>query len=156
MSVEGFERLRAGSVTFWSAYTAYRNAFDLAKEGVEPEVFEGLREHQSEIAIASVVWHELWYGCCRLPPSGKRTVIEALLRDVVARAIPILPSDQRAAQWHAEERARLAQIGRPPPFADGQIAAIAATNGLSLVTFNSDDYSAFRGLRLEDWRNRRS
>jgi len=119
----------------------------------DPQVLERLREHQAEIAIASVVWHELWYGCYRLPPSAKRTVIEAYLRDVVARAIPILSYDQRAALWHAEERARLAQIGRPPPFADGQIAAIAVTNGLCLVTFNGDNYSAFQGLRLEDWRN---
>ena len=119
----------------------------------DQQVLERLREHQAEIVIASVVWHELWYGCYRLPPSAKRTVIEAFLRDVVARAIPILFYDQRAALWHAEERARLAQIGRSPPFADGQIAAISITNGLCLVTFNRDDYSAFQGLRLEDWRN---
>lgn len=116
------------------------------------EVLDHLREHQMEIALASVVWHELWYGCWRLPPSTKRTVIEAYLKDVVARTIPILPYDQRAASWHAEERARLAQIGRPPPSADGQIAAVAATNGLCLVTFNRDDYAGFQGLRLEDWR----
>ena len=118
------------------------------------EVLAHLRERQTEIAIASVVWHELWYGCYRLPPSTKRTVIEAYLKDVIARTIPILSYDQRAALWHAEERARLAGIGRPPPFADGQIAAIAATNGLSLVTFNRDDYAAFQDLRLEDWRER--
>jgi len=116
------------------------------------EVLDHLREHQSEIAIASVVWHELWYGCCRLPPSTKRTVIETYLKDVVARTIPILPYDQRAALWHAKERARLTQIGRTPPFADGQIAAVAVTNGLSLVTFNHNDYAAFQDLRLEDWR----
>ena len=115
-------------------------------------VLAHLREHQTEIAIASVVWHELWYGCYRLPPSTKRTAIEAYLKDVVARTIPILPYDQRAALWHAKERARLMQIGRTPPFADGQIAAVAATNGLSLVTFNHDDYVAFQDLRLEDWR----
>ena len=119
----------------------------------DQQVLERLREHQAEIVIASVVWHELWYGCYRLPPSTKRAVIEAFLSDVVARAIPILSYDQRAALWHAEERARLAQIGRSPPFADGQIAAISITNGLCLVTFNRDDYSAFQGLRLEDWRN---
>ena len=111
-----------------------------------------LQAHQTAIAIASVVWHELWYGCCRLPPSTKRTVIETYLKDVVARTIPILPYDQRAALWHAKERARLTQIGRTPPFADGQIAAVAITNGLSLVTFNYDDYAAFQDLRLEDWR----
>jgi tRNA(fMet)-specific endonuclease VapC len=116
-------------------------------------VVDHLREHQTEIAIASVVWHELWYGCYRLPASTKRSVIEAYLNNVVARAIPILPYDQQAAQWHARERARLVQIGCTPPFADGQIAAVAATNGLYLVTFNRDDYAAFRGLRLENWRH---
>ena len=80
-------------------------------------------------------------------------MIEAYLKDVVARTIPILPYDQRAALWHAKERARLTQIGRIPPFADGQIAAVVATNGLNLVTFNHDDYAAFQDLRLEDWRD---
>jgi tRNA(fMet)-specific endonuclease VapC len=117
-------------------------------------VLERLREHQAEIAIAAVVWHELWYGCYRLPESNKRTLIDAYLKEVVARAIPILSYDSRAALWHAEERARLAGVGRLPPFADGQIAAIAATNGLSLVTLNHDDYAAFQDLRLEDWRHR--
>lgn len=115
-------------------------------------VLNHLREHQAEIAIASVVWHELWYGSYRLPASTKRSVIEAYLKDVVARAIPILSYDQLAALWHAEERARLTLIGKTPPFADSQIAAIAATNDLCLVTFNHDDYAAFQGLRLEDWR----
>jgi tRNA(fMet)-specific endonuclease VapC len=117
-------------------------------------VLERLREHQAEIAIAAVVWHELWYGCYRLPESNKRTLIDAYLKEVVARAIPILSYDQRAALWHAKERARLTQIGRMPPFADGQIAAVAITNDLSLVTFNCDDYAAFQDLRLEDWRHR--
>jgi predicted nucleic acid-binding protein len=39
-------------------------------------------------------------------------------------------------------------------FVDGQIAAVAATNDLILVTFNPTDYAAFRDLRIEDWRNR--
>jgi tRNA(fMet)-specific endonuclease VapC len=116
-------------------------------------VLDSLVAHQAEIATASVVWHELWYGCHRLPASAKRTVIETYLKDVVGRTIPILPYDQKAARWHAEERARLAVVGRPPPFADGQIAAIAATNDLCLVTFNRDDYAAFQGLRMEDWRS---
>ena len=118
----------------------------------DPRVLDCLREHQAEMAIASVVWHELWYGCRRLPPSKRRTAIEAYLRDVVGRTIPILAYDAGAAAWHAEERARLAQAGKPPPFADGQIAAIASTNDLILVTFNRDDYAAFKGLRVEDWR----
>jgi tRNA(fMet)-specific endonuclease VapC len=39
----------------------------------------------------------------------------------------------------------------PPPFADGQIASIAATRDLTLVTANVADFERFEGLRVEDW-----
>jgi predicted nucleic acid-binding protein len=41
--------------------------------------------------------------------------------------------------------------GRPMPFADGQIAAIAATNGLVLVSRNRSDFLAYRDLATENW-----
>jgi tRNA(fMet)-specific endonuclease VapC len=72
---------------------------------------------------------------------------------VVARSLLILAYDDRAADWYAEERARLTAHGQTPHFADGQIAAIAAVNDLILVTANTADYRAFRGLRLADWRS---
>jgi tRNA(fMet)-specific endonuclease VapC len=111
-----------------------------------------LRQHGREIAIAAVVWHELWFGCARLPPSSRRSVIEGYLTQVVAPTVPVLPYHEAAALWHGRERARLAAIGRTPPFADGQIAAIAHTHQLILVTFNTADYGDFSGLTLEDWR----
>lgn len=71
---------------------------------------------------------------------------------MVAATLPILPYDARAAALHAQERARLGALGRTPPFADGQIAAIAQTNQLILVTFNTAEFADFAGLALEDWR----
>lgn len=44
MSVEEFERLSADSVTFTSAYAAFRKTVDLAQEGIEPGVFDGVRD----------------------------------------------------------------------------------------------------------------
>ncbi len=61
------------------------------------------------------------------------------------------PYDDVAATWHAGERARLERAGKPRPFADGQIAAIAAVNELVLVTRNVKDFKSFRGLELTDW-----
>jgi tRNA(fMet)-specific endonuclease VapC len=110
-----------------------------------------LERHQAEIAIAAVVWHELWFGCSRLPISAKRTAIRTYLTDVIAPAVPILAYERRAAEWQAVERARLASIGKTPPFSDGQIAAIAVANDLILVTLNQGDFAAFQGLQLEDW-----
>jgi len=62
-----------------------------------------------------------------------------------------LPYDQRAARWHASERARLVVAGRSPPVADGQIAAVARTNDLVLVTLDQANYAGFEDLRVEDW-----
>lgn len=112
-----------------------------------------LQEHQGEIGISSIVWHELLYGLNRLPVSTRRAAIEAYLYEVVALSIPILPYDEGAAEWHAAERARLTGIGRTPPFADGQIAAIAVTNDLILVTFNVADFKDFEGIQIKDWRD---
>lgn len=116
-----------------------------------PKILERLRRHEDQLATASVVWHELLFGCHRLPDSERRAAIEEYLHRVVAASVEILPYDERAARWHAAERARLALAGRTPPFADGQIAAVARTNDLVLVTLNQADYGGFRDLRVEDW-----
>lgn len=117
-----------------------------------PRVLKRLRTYQEQLATASVVWHELLFGCYRLPVSAKRTAIENYLAQVVAPSMEILAYDEPAAEWQAIERARLALAGKTPSFADGQIAAIAKTNDLILVTLNLSDYSDFQGLAVEDWR----
>ena len=66
--------------------------------------------------------------------------------------MPILDYDRAAAEWHAKERARLATRGTTPPFADGQIAAIAHVNELVLVTFDDADFRQFQGLHVLSWR----
>jgi tRNA(fMet)-specific endonuclease VapC len=116
-----------------------------------PGLLKRILDNEGQIAIASVVWHELLYGCRRLPESKRREVIEQYLFDVVLPTIPILPYDTRAAQWHAGERARLMRLGQPPSFADGQIAAIAAVNDLILVTANTADFANFDSLLVENW-----
>lgn len=110
-----------------------------------------LKRHRDELATAAVVWHELWFGCRRLLASAKREAIERYLDEVIAVSVAILPYDEKAADWHAAERARLVADGCTPTFVDGQIAAIAAINGLTLVTLNRADYRNYHGIELEDW-----
>lgn len=116
-----------------------------------PRVLRNLRRHEADLAICSIVWHELRFGVERLPPSRRRDAIDRYLHDVVLATMPILSYDDGAAEWHAVERARLAAAGRRPPFANGQIAAIARTHDLQLVTFNASDFRDFRGLRTVSW-----
>lgn len=65
--------------------------------------------------------------------------------------VPILDYDRDAAEWHARERARLVSKGQTPPFVDGQIAAIAHIHDLILVTSNVQDFSRFKGVRVQSW-----
>ena len=97
------------------------------------------------------MWHELLFGCNRLPDSKKRRKIEKYLKEEVEPKIPCLPYDTHAATWHAIERARLTAIGKPPSLTDGQIAAIARTNNLIMVTNNVSDYANFNTLQIENW-----
>lgn len=123
-----------------------------ARKAPNSGVLAGLRRHARRVATAATVWHELLFGVKCLPASAKRTELEAYVFGVVARNVPVLPYDEACAEWHSGEDARLRALGRPRPFADGQIAAIARINGLILVTANMKHFSQFLGLSVEDWR----
>jgi tRNA(fMet)-specific endonuclease VapC len=74
--------------------------------------------------------------------------------EVVLASFPILTYDEAAARWHGIERARLERLGKPSPYVDGQIAAIARVNELTLVTGNVRDFARFKGLAVADWSKR--
>ena len=137
--------------------TAVRYLLDtnVVSEPLRPQpaasVMHRLRQYDGEIAIPSPVWHELRFGCARLPPSRRRDAVERYLETVVLQSFPVLDYDLDAADWHARERARLVAAGKTPPFVDGQIAAIACVNGLTLVTSNLDDFREFGELRVQSW-----
>jgi tRNA(fMet)-specific endonuclease VapC len=114
-------------------------------------VLNRLTQRGHECAIASVVWDELTYGCMRLETGRRKSELEAYLRDVVLKSFPILPYDQAAATWHGIERARLERAGRPGPYVDGQIAAVARVHDLVLVTANVRDFARFKDVKVEDW-----
>jgi tRNA(fMet)-specific endonuclease VapC len=116
-----------------------------------PGVLACLKKQEGRVATAAVVWHELLYGCRRLPVSRKRQKIENYLQDILTSDTPILPYNQQAADWHAEQRAHLSAQGKTHGFSDSQIAAIAKTNDLILVTRNIKDFEDFADLQVENW-----
>lgn len=112
-----------------------------------------LDERAHECATAAPVLHELRLGSLLLAPSRRRVDIERYVDEVVLRVYPVLAYDTPAAEWHAEQRARLTRAGKMPPFADGVIAAIARVNGLVLVTANLRDFRGFTDLEIESWKS---
>jgi len=120
----------------------------------DADIVARLEKEGHKCAIGAPIWHELVYGCRRLARGKRRNTVEAYLQDVVRASFPILPYDESAAAWHASERVRLERTGRPPPYVDGQIAAIAHSNGLILVTAHLKDFAPFKGLDVENWSRR--
>jgi tRNA(fMet)-specific endonuclease VapC len=123
---------------------------DLMRPVPNPIVFGRVNLYRSEIATASTVIHELFYGCLRLPESRKRKAFLDYVDESVLN-LPIFDYDLKAAQWHANERSRLSKIGKTLAFADGQIASIASANDLILVTNNVADFQYFENLIIENW-----
>ena len=119
----------------------------------EPDlrVMERLRQHGAAIATATPVIHELRFGIDRLPKGRRKRELADYLQRLLKQPLVVLPYDRAAALWHGEARARLVAEGRSAPFVDGQIAAIAAVNDLTLVTRNQRDFSCYAGLRVENW-----
>ncbi len=127
---------------------------NILSEAIRPKpnqnVLDKLEKYQNEIATATIVWHELLFGCQRLPISRKREKIEQYLYQTVTK-LPFFSYTQKAAEWHAAERARLSLLGKTPSFADGQIAAIAKVNDFIIVTANVSDYENFSDIVVENW-----
>lgn len=117
-------------------------------KGRSPNLCHRLESLSSqEIAVCSVVKAELFYG------SKRSNNPEKALREQILflEQFVSLPFDDSAANFYAEVRATLAKAGTPIGANDLQIAAIALTHDLILVSHNVREFSRVPGLRLEDW-----
>ena len=101
----------------------------------------------STIAMSTVVLGELLYGALR---SNKPV---ANWNDVIAFAnqFVMLSFDNVAAEVYARIRATLTTAGNTIGPNDLLIAATALSNGLTLVTHNTTEFSRVPGLLMEDW-----
>lgn len=114
-------------------------------------VTEKMSIHQQEVSTASLVIHELLYGCYRLPKESRKKTFLLEYINKISLKMPVFRDDLKSAQYHAEQRARLSKIGLTPGFVDGQIASIASTNNLILVSNNVDDFKYFDNLTIDNW-----
>ena len=103
------------------------------------------RELPTDIAISSVVAHELYYGAFK---SQRRTSNVAQLDALQFQIVEIDKEDAIAA---AELRATLAVAGTPIGPLDMFIAGQAIARNLILVSHNTREFGRIPRLQLEDW-----
>lgn len=113
-----------------------------------PAVTARLAAGQPEnIYLCTVVQMELYYGAYRSTYREQNLV----LLERFFNQFTILPLDTESARVAGRIRAELAALGTPIGPYDLQIAAIALTNNLVVVTHNITEFSRVNGLQIEDW-----
>jgi tRNA(fMet)-specific endonuclease VapC len=103
------------------------------------------RENPRDIAISSIVVHELFYGAFK----SRRVIQNVALID--ALLFTVLEFDKEDARQAGEVRALLAIQGAPIGPYDVLIAGQALARDMILVTHNTREFARVPGLRYEDW-----
>lgn len=105
-----------------------------------------LRTHAPhEVAVSSIVMHELYYGAFKSAPSNKNVpLVDALQFEALA-------FDREDARHAGDIRAALARVGTPIGPYDILIAGQARARELILVTSNVREFSRVEGLLIENW-----
>jgi len=122
-----------------------------ARQIPNTKVMDKFQQYDGQFATSSTVWHELLYGVTVLPNSKKKMQLQGYLNMLRDNGLIIIPYDVAAATWLAEQRATLKSQGKTAAYVDGEIAAVAAVNSLTLVTRNTDDFKYFEHLALDNW-----
>ena len=98
--------------------------------------------------ISSITVSEIVYGAMK---SKRPRYHLNNLESVLLPAINIAVFDTKAAYVCGELRARLEQQGRCLDLADLEIASVAISRGLVLVSGNTKHFKGIEELQLENW-----
>ncbi len=106
-----------------------------------------LKAHQADIAVSDISLFELYWG------AEKYTDPPTRLADIegFADRMDIVPFDTQAARHAGNIRFALQRAGNLIGAYDTQIAGIARSRGLVMVTRNLREFKRVEGLRVENW-----
>ncbi|QGU33534.1 type II toxin-antitoxin system VapC family toxin [Thermochromatium tepidum] len=105
-----------------------------------------------QLWVSAISRAEIELGIALLPDGQRKDGLREAAAAMFAEdfAGRCLPFDAQAAIRYADIVARRTHAGRPITVEDAQIAAIALTHRLTLVTRNTRDFDGIEGLALVD------
>ncbi len=127
---------------------------ELMKQQPDKHVIAKIKEYERFCALSSTSWSELLYGINIMPAGKKRDFYFDTLVDKIQAEFDIIQYDNHAAWIQADIRSRLKENGTPVEFDDTQIASIAVSNGMILVTRNKKHFEPIQKispLMVENW-----
>ncbi|MXY40624.1 MAG: type II toxin-antitoxin system VapC family toxin [Rhodospirillaceae bacterium] len=106
-----------------------------------------------ELYLTAVSEAELLYGVAIVPAGRRRNELEAVMLRWLDTGFAdrILPFDSAAARDYADIAAGRRSAGRPIAPADCQIAAIARSRGMAVITRNVRDFGDIGITVVDPW-----
>ena len=127
---------------------------EIIKRKPDFNVISKIAEHNSDCAICAPSLHELLYGFEKMADGMNKTYLKKYINDDVLQNFKVKSYSEKASRIHAKIRADAETIGKPAPFSDSMIAAIALANHMVLVTRNTKHFTAIQkvsNLEIENW-----
>lgn len=111
------------------------------------QIRERFMAEAPELAISTIVLHELFYGAER----SDRPDVQHQLVSAFSSNLTVISFDRKAAQEAAQIKGVLAAKGQLIGPNDVLIAGHARSLGLKLITGNMREFTRVDGLLCEDW-----
>lgn len=127
---------------------------DGSKISPSKKVLERLDLYSDSCKISSITWYELQKGLKRMPEGKKKNYIKNYIDEQISPFYEILPYDKSCADVQSDIFSSLSEKGISVPYQDAQIAAVALSKDLVLVTRNIRDLLMIKEyfpLKLENW-----
>ena len=118
------------------------------------KVIKLIEKNRDNSAIAAISFFEMLHGVLVLPEGKRKKSLEEYLEKTVVPFYDFLSYDILAARIQAELSAKLQSIGKLTPYQDTQMASIAISKNLVLVTRNVKDFENIlkvSNLKIENW-----
>ena len=99
-------------------------------------------QNTASLYLTTITIAEIGFGLRTMPQGKRRDMLTERFEQFVKTAFEhrILPFDEDAAKVYGEVMGYRTEIGRPISSLDGQIAAIARSQGFSIATRNIKDF----------------
>ena len=110
-------------------------------------IIEKRKNRSDDVAISFMTAAELFYGAEKSQNRGKNIVVV----EKFIMSVPVLHTDIGIARMFGELKSNLSKKALPVSDADIIIAATALAKCTCLVTGNTQHFSRFEGLRIENW-----
>lgn len=124
---------------------------ELTRPNGNRRVFTLFQQRQSACAIGAPASYALLRGITGLHDGARRTQLQAFCSELLLSGPAVLPFDQGAAAWLARGDIEQTRARRNWSVLDGQLAAIAASHELTMVTRGAGTFAGLPDLRVEDW-----